>query len=616
MRCPNCGTYHPSQYQNCVSCGQEFYVEEEIAETAPLSDSASAEAGKRAVSQHNLQPQVSTDYADPDYTPPATEPFAQVRYDVSRKDVVTDFDGEENDQASENRRRSKKKNDSNEKSNLAPGAKRRSSNMSLSLKSGLPLTGGVLFGLTTVLIFAGATIFFLTKAPEEDRLLGKGLKELDNGQYAFAVETLNKAATTSKDNPKIMLALARAYVGVDQIDKAKDCIAKAQLMGKGIVEDPDLASQLANYYRVHSRYDKACELLRPLAQANIPGKKAELADLDALWGDQELRDGHLEKALNLWEEVKDLKEGSRFSESDARLSTIYQRLAEKLVSEKKDKEALMYLSKLNAIADNSRNYEMAADIYERTGQYELAIDQLRKAQRFSTRDDSIKRKLAALLNKRGKELLDSGELDTGYGYLQQAKSVDPSNTVPTVTLKTVTVDLQGGMPHISGQVWNPTDGAINALTMKVDLVDSKAGDKVLWTKETAVVDEFVPPLPAREGKKIDITGGASVRSDGSCEFKVYFDGKLYNSYPIGKKDRAEKSDVAKKADPGSAPTSAAANLNSGAGSNAGSNLGANSGSSSGANSGSSSATQTQEEPPVAPAIKPSSAEEKTMKELE
>ncbi|MBP9092700.1 tetratricopeptide repeat protein [bacterium] len=606
MRCPNCGTYHPSQYQNCVSCGQEFYVEEEIAETAPLSDSASAEAGKRAVSHSNSQS--GKNYADPDYIPPASEPFAQVRYDVSRKDAGDDLFDDSGDGPSSSGK-------STAKAGAKTGSKRRSSNMSLSLKSGMPLTAGLLFGLTTVLIFAGATIFFLTKAPEEDRLLGKGLKELDNGQYAFAVETLTKASNSAKDNPKIMLALARAYVGVDQIDKAKDCIAKAQELGKGIIEDPDLASQLANYYRVHSRYDKACELLRPLAQANIPGKKAELADLDALWGDQELRDGHLEKALSLWEEVKDLKEGSRFSESDARLSTIYQRLAAKLVSDKKDKEALVYLGKLNAIADNSRNYEMAADIYERTGQYELAIDQLRKAQRFSTRDDSIKRKLAALLNKRGKELLDSGDLDTGYGYLQQAKSVDPSNTVPTVTLKTVTIDLQGGMPHIAGQVWNPTDSAINALTMKVDLVDTKAGDKILWTKESAVVDEFVPPLPAREGKKIDLTGGASVRNDGSCEFKVYFDGKLYNSYPIGKKERSEKIDLAKnKSDSSSLPALAPANSGNSTSSSASSSTSA-SGSSSGSSSGSGQA-QTQEEPPLAPAIKSPSAEEKTMKELE
>jgi len=125
----------------------------------------------------------------------------------------------------------------------------------------------------------------------------------------------------------------------------------------------------------------------------------------------------------------------------------------------------------------------------------------------------------------------------------------------------------------------------------------------LWTKESAVVDEFVPPLPAREGKKIDITGGASVRNDGSCEFKVYFDGKLYNSYPIGKRERSEKSDVAKKTEPNPAPALAPA-------------ISGSNGSSSGTNSNSSGQAQAQEEPPAAPSIKTPSAEEKTMKELE
>lgn len=355
--------------------------------------------------------------------------------------------------------------------------------------------------------------------------------------------------------------MARAYVGVDQVDKAWDCISKAQSMGQGVVADPDLASQLANYYRLHSRYDKACDLLRPLAQQVVPGKKAELADLCALWGDGELRDGHLEKSCTLWEEVKDLHEGSRFSESDARLATIYQRLAEKLSADKKDKEALAYLGKLNAIADNARNYEMAADIYERDGQLELAIDQLRKASHFSTRDDAVRRKLSVLLNKRGKELLDAGDLDTGYGYLQQAKSVDPNNTVPVVTLKSVTVDIQGGMPHISGQVWNPGDTPINALAMRVELVDKTS--KVIWQKESALVDEFVPPLPSKEGKSIDVTGGSSVKADGNSQFKVYFDGKLYNSYPIGKKERTDptnKSDSS--ASPAPSPVPLAPNANS------------------------------------------------------
>lgn len=416
-------------------------------------------------------------------------------------------------------------------------SRRRSSNKDLQLKSGAPMRSGMMVALVALMVVAGAGIFFLTKSPEQDLLLAKGQKQIENGQYAFAVETLSKAAKLDRNNPKIMLAMARAYVGIDQVDKAWDCISKAQKMGTGVAAEPDLASQLANYYRLHSRYDKACDLLRPLAQQGVPGKKAELADLCALWGDGELRDGHLEQSVKLWEEVKDLHEGSRFGESDARLATIYQRLAEKLAADKKDEEALAYLGKLNAIADNARNYEMASDIYERDGKLELAIDQLRKASRFSTRDDAIRRKLAVLLNKRGKELLDAGELDTGYGYLQQAKSVDPNNSVPSVTLKSVTVDIQGGMPHIAGQVWNPGDTSINALAMRVELVDK--GGKVLWQKESALVDEFVPPLPSHEGKSIDITSGASVKANGESEFKVYFDGKLYNSYPIGKKEKIE-----------------------------------------------------------------------------
>jgi tetratricopeptide (TPR) repeat protein len=369
--------------------------------------------------------------------------------------------------------------------------------------------------------------------------MDKGLSEIKNGQYAFAVETLTKASKIGKDNPKILLALARAYVGIDQVDKAWDCISQVKLMGQGIAGDPELATQLANYYRMHNRFDKAVDLLRPLALSNVPGKKAELADLDALWGDEELRDGKLTSALSLWEEVKSLNDGSRHSEADNRLATIYQRLAGKLIDDKKDTEALVYLNKLNAIAENPRNYETCADIYERTGQLELAIDQLRKAQRLAAHDDAVTHKLAALLTKRGKELLDAGELDTGYGYLQQARSVDPNSSVATVTLKGVNVDMQGGMPHLAGQVWNPTDLPINALVMKTDLVDVQ-DDHIIWTKESKVVDEYVPPLGSREGKHVDITSGVPARYDGSTEWRIYFDGKLYNSYLVGKKEKEHK----------------------------------------------------------------------------
>src|SRR6185369_1072055 len=152
-----------------------------------------------------------------------------------------------------------------------------------------------------------------------------------------------------------------------------ECIGQAQQLGQGVVAEPSLASDLANYYRQHGQFEKATELLRPLAQASIGNKKAELADLDAQWGDDLLREGKLDQSLKCWEEVQQLQEGSRTAECQSRLATIYQKLAEKAAADHKDPQALEYLAKLTTMADNPKTYEMAADIYERDGQLENAI---------------------------------------------------------------------------------------------------------------------------------------------------------------------------------------------------------------------------------------------------
>ncbi|MBK7836212.1 MAG: hypothetical protein IPJ49_00665 [Candidatus Obscuribacter sp.] len=57
MRCPFCGTSHPSSYEQCVSCGQAFYQEQEIEpadqniETAPQSANQALDEGAVLVSQ-------------------------------------------------------------------------------------------------------------------------------------------------------------------------------------------------------------------------------------------------------------------------------------------------------------------------------------------------------------------------------------------------------------------------------------------------------------------------------------------------------------------------------------------------------------------------------------
>ena len=218
-----------------------------------------------------------------------------------------------------------------------------------------------------------------------------------------------------------------------------------------------------------------------------------------MWGDESVRSGQLEVALRCWEEVQDLKEGTRFSEAESRLSTIYQRLANSYAAKHQDEQALTYLGKLNNIAQNPRNFAMAADLYERDGKLDLAIDQLRKAISFSHGNLDMNHRLALLLNRRGKELLDQGDTDAGYGYLQQAKSLDPANSLPPVTLRNVNITFNDGKPSIQGQVWNPGDQSVNALTIRVDLCETSTS-QVLWTKELKVVDEFVAPLNSHDSR--------------------------------------------------------------------------------------------------------------------
>jgi tetratricopeptide (TPR) repeat protein len=399
----------------------------------------------------------------------------------------------------------------------------------------MPTFVGVAITTCVLLVSAGATIFFLTRAPDDQRLLKQGESELATGQYAFAVRTLTHATTLRPNDAKAFLLLARAYVGVDQVDKAWQCISHAQQLGKGPVAEPSLASDLANYYRQRGHYDKAIELLRPLAKANVPGKRAELADLDALWGDQALRDGQTEVALRCWEEVRELRDGSRFGETESRLSTIYQKLASASAANNDDSKALDYLDKLNYIAQNPKNYQLAASIYERDGKLDLAIEQIRKAVNLDPHNQALGQELSSLLSRRGKEMIESGNSEGGYAYLQQAKSLSPASVLPEVTLRSLNVgfDSLSKLPKLTGEVWNPTDKTVNSISIRAELWDN-LNEKMLWSKDNRIVDEFVPPLTAKQSRSFEFLAQQPVKSNGESEFRVYLDGVLYKTYVIGK----------------------------------------------------------------------------------
>lgn len=498
MQCPSCGLYHPPKYQNCVSCGAKL-----VQGSAPL-------IGEGPPTQQGL-PKIPESYGS------APPPLGGADFDANPAD-----DDEDDDDTPQRRR-------SERKSTTAGNAVKRGGKKGLPIGLGVALTGFILIAS------AGGTYFFLTKPPENQRLLQEGLKELQNGQYAFAVKTLTQAHSRKPDDSKILLALARAYVGVDQVEKAWQCITEAQQLGAGLAAEPELASGLASYYRQRNQYQRAVELLRPLAAADLPGKKIELSDLAALWGDESFRSGDFKTALRCWEEVKELGAGTRLDEADSRLSTVYAKMAAESATKGDIDAAIAYYTKLNTLSPSATSLEQTAVLYEKQGKYELAIDQMRKAVQLSDNSSDLNRKLAALMAKRGKEMLDAGDSDGGYGYLQQAQSLDPRIKAPNVTVRNIKVDVDNSTSvlRISGEVWNPGPEPLNYLSIRGELCEAK-GTKVLWSKEQRVIDEFVQPLSARESKPFEFVAGVPVKEDGSSEFRVYLDGALYKTYAVGK----------------------------------------------------------------------------------
>ncbi|MBY0357089.1 MAG: tetratricopeptide repeat protein [Candidatus Obscuribacterales bacterium] len=465
MQCPSCGLYHPSRYEQCVSCGSKLRAQEIVQEQETQSGHIASlrqrnESSEKPKFNFNLQ-----------------EFFAKLP---------------------------------------------KSSN-----KTGLIIMAAIF------LATAGGTYFFLSRPAESDRLLEQGQKELANGQYAFAQKTLEKAVALKPTDPKLFLNLARSYIGTDQLEKAWSCISQAQQLGTGLMSDPELSTELANYYRQKNQYQRAAELLRPFSD-----KKVELADLDALWGDESFRQGDIEQAMKCWEEVRDLNCGSRMSECDTRLATIYQKMANIQMAKNNNEGALNYLAKLNNVAPNPQSYEKTSDLYAQLGKTDLAIDQLKRAIKSGSGSVELNNKLASLMLARGKELIDAGDTDTGYGYIQQAKSLDTKIKVSQATLRSVKVAPDGDMLVISGEIWNPGASSINYLVIKSEITDSKT-NRVLATKEQRVIDEFEPPLGSNSAKPFSFTATIP-DSDGEQQLKLSMNGIFYRAYSIQSVEPAVK----------------------------------------------------------------------------
>ena len=224
-------------------------------------------------------------------------------------------------------------------------------------------------------------------------------------------------------------------------------------------------------------------------------------------------------------------------EAPARLASIYDRYSDKLIAQGDDKGALVVLNKLNSIAQNPAYRVKTAEVYERLGQLDLACDQLRNAISLGGQSPDLKSRLAIMLSKYGEQLLDSGNTQEGYGYLQQANDMDASIGLPSVVLKDVSVDVNPSdhHPQMTAEAWNAGTLPADQVKIQAHLV-IPATSRQLWQDTQMLIGQYDPPLAPQSSKPVrfDATT-AKVRSDGSTAFNIYINNKFYKSYPLGKK---------------------------------------------------------------------------------
>jgi len=153
----------------------------------------------------------------------------------------------------------------------------------------------------------------------------------------------------------------------------------------------------------------------------------------------------------------------------------------------------------------------------------------------------LNRKLAGLLSKRGKELLDKGDTETGYAYLQQAQGYDSSMKVPTVALRSIAVNVDNlsGTVRSTGEAWNPGPNTVSYLSVRTELYDTRSSQSI-WSKEQKIVDEFVAPMQARETRQFELSGPLTGVQD-SLELRVFLNGKSVQVLPAWRSRCARQS---------------------------------------------------------------------------
>jgi tetratricopeptide (TPR) repeat protein len=260
------------------------------------------------------------------------------------------------------------------------------------------------------LVTAGSLWYFFR--PKETPFT-KAVSLVKSGKTAAALPILEGLTRTDPENAQVYPWLAQCYLSTDRLPEGRtalDTALKLKLSGASVIP---VVLSFSKYYEDRQDYEEAEKLLQ--AASNIyfdPELIADKVKLYLAWAQNDTANGDSFGAMQRLESAHQIS--SRLSpnlkqEIEHQLSSLYRELAANAeLNEKNDDRAIELYQKGLIVADEPMTRMALAQLYARTGKYELAIDNYRHVAQVDENNLEARHRLVELLLQR-KEYVQAQE---------------------------------------------------------------------------------------------------------------------------------------------------------------------------------------------------------------
>lgn len=288
------------------------------------------------------------------------------------------------------------------------------------------------------LIFIGISAFlFYKKADQkpdiESQILIEAREYAKKEQIGYAMEKYNKIVRLFPENYDAHIELARLYAKTDEDDMAKVELTKATMLGYKTKYQAEL--ELAYIYLRENNFSMALSYINEIKNVKkikTPNIHKELGDFYHYWAKNYTQNDKAEKirklreAYNYYAAGRDSK-GSKLQESlktRNEIRKLYIEMANELSNMGKYDDAKEILKQSLVFWNNSTVLYQLANVYEKEGNIENAIDTYEKAFLLNPKAGKTK-PLESLLLKKASEYEKNGDKVSAELYYTKAKKLNP-----------------------------------------------------------------------------------------------------------------------------------------------------------------------------------------------